>query len=277
LFSASEEALTIARREDRAFQEMLAAAVEHLMPVLGIENPDNPLRTEKLPKLTVAQDEWQETVVRLIQAARIVVVYTDRPTAGVAAELKLVVNEGRAADTLLVLEADETELLWRGSPSEDAFDKFVKQPGAQISGAWSQWLERFPTVLNWSSSNPDPKAFAEAIEAITSRSGEGHFSGSAPIPRSIVPTGPGAVRANEEMMERSSMRSCISALVSIVQLSEGCIARLSGALWWMQFACAPPCFWNSAASRLSICGCSGTVKRIASVPLNCGIVLASCR
>jgi hypothetical protein len=201
LFNASEEVLTIARPEDRTFQEMLAAAVEHLMPVLGIENPDNPVRTEKLPKLTVAQDEWQETVVRLIQAARVVVVYTDRPTAGVAAELKLIVNEGRAADTLLVQEADETELLWRGSPSEAAFDKFVKQPGAQISGAWSQWLERFPTVLNWSSSNPDPKAFAEAIEAITSRSGEGHFSGGAPIPRSVVPIGPDAVRANEEMME----------------------------------------------------------------------------
>jgi hypothetical protein len=171
------------------------------MPILGIENPDNPLRTEKISKLAVAADEWQETVSRLIQAARLVVMYTDRPTFGVTKELELIARKGRVSQTLLVLEADQTELVWRGTPAEIAFDKFVQQPGAQTSGAWTQWLERFPNVLHWSSSNPDTKALAEAIEAITSRADESNFSDSGPIPHSIVPTGLGAERANAEMME----------------------------------------------------------------------------
>ena len=158
--------LTIGRPNDSVFQETLAATVEFSMPVLGLENPDNPLRIEKVPKLIVASDEWQEIVSRLVRASRVVVVYTDRPTHGVMQELDLIVNAGCASHTLLVQETDPTELVWKGTPAERPFDQFVDQPGAQSSEAWSQLPERFPNIMKWSSSNPDAQGLAAGSQQL---------------------------------------------------------------------------------------------------------------
>jgi hypothetical protein len=97
--------VTLTGQFDNNMQRHLLAAVEPLVPVVGIQNPAG--RSGPLASFVVADEDWEPLAYLLVRDAGMIVMYFLGVTAGVAKELELIRAERKQASTLVVIEQED--------------------------------------------------------------------------------------------------------------------------------------------------------------------------
>ncbi len=84
-------------------EKKLHAALHRLVPLLAIRNPLDLIVDSLIPRLSAADEDWEDEVGRLAEEASFVVVDCFALAPGVATELELLRRCGRADETVVVL------------------------------------------------------------------------------------------------------------------------------------------------------------------------------
>jgi hypothetical protein len=85
-------------------EERLGDAFDPAIRMIGVANPADPVESGvRFPRLEVVAPDWEGIIGWLIQGASFIVFDLDALAPGVSRELKLIIEQGRAEDTVVIL------------------------------------------------------------------------------------------------------------------------------------------------------------------------------
>lgn len=190
--------LTIASMADVRLQIALAKHVAARVPVVGVENPSYDSRGgNTLPKLSLSDVSWRAVVRKLIAAAECIILFYDRPSAGVSIELDMIRRARRQPATVVVLPSGElsaglefvnsireraADVLTSGLDEPISFDKPGESNEVKIEGP-----PDFPVGVRWDESPRAVRLLKDAIVRLPPQKGHVRFSKRAPVPRAPGP------------------------------------------------------------------------------------------
>jgi hypothetical protein len=197
------EQFFVVKMDDQNFQTVLQRDVEPLIPLLAIENGVFEFRTEgDLPRLRLPSQSWQEVVRKLIASAALILVYIDKETPGVSAELAMIRDAARQTHTIIIKAL-----------------------------ATAERLGDFPSIIDWDDER-GPSLLAEALQQMQP------FEAAAPlallpadVPRPETP--PVVSRGADALIDLAFTAAgrAIQMGGSLVEATDALVVAIAASFW----------------------------------------------